>query len=157
MFYLHYHILYLNKFKNNFYCKVNSLYLFVTMKKVEENINEIIDILDGVGVPNNEWIKNKLKETIFLIKISNEQEENQFKRYEYDNVCIESIKTFGDIFNIIKMEKLVKLTSHYDNTTTYYIHNGVPKRKFNDGASNSICFDAIMNNPIDSLTKIEVF
>jgi hypothetical protein len=32
--------------------------------KLKDAINEVIEVLNGVGVPNNEWIKNRLQETI---------------------------------------------------------------------------------------------
>jgi hypothetical protein len=32
--------------------------------KLKEAINEVLEVLDGKGVPNTEWIKNRLSEAI---------------------------------------------------------------------------------------------
>jgi hypothetical protein len=32
--------------------------------KLKEAINEVLEVLDGKGVPNNEWIKNRLSEVV---------------------------------------------------------------------------------------------
>jgi hypothetical protein len=32
--------------------------------KLKEAINEVLEVLDGKGVPNNEWIKNRLSEAL---------------------------------------------------------------------------------------------
>ena len=38
------------------------------MNKIEENLNELLDVLNGTGVPNNTWVKEKLEETLILVK-----------------------------------------------------------------------------------------
>jgi len=32
--------------------------------KLKEAINEVLEVLDGKGVPNTEWIKNRLSEAL---------------------------------------------------------------------------------------------
>lgn len=32
--------------------------------KLKEAINEVLEVIDGKGVPNNEWIKNRLSEAL---------------------------------------------------------------------------------------------
>ena len=32
--------------------------------KLKEAINEVLEVLDGKGVPNTEWIKNRLSEAV---------------------------------------------------------------------------------------------
>ena len=32
--------------------------------KLKEAINEVLEVLEGKGVPNNEWIKNRLSEAL---------------------------------------------------------------------------------------------
>ena len=41
---------------------------FKQMKKIEENLNELLEVFDGTGVPNNTWVKNKLEETLIVAK-----------------------------------------------------------------------------------------
>lgn len=38
------------------------------MKKIEENLIELLDVFDGNGIPNNTWVKDKLEETLILVK-----------------------------------------------------------------------------------------
>jgi len=37
--------------------------------KLKEAINEVLEVLDGKNVPNNEWIKNRLSEALENRKI----------------------------------------------------------------------------------------
>lgn len=41
------------------------------MKKIEENLNELLEVFDGTGVPNNNWVKDKLEETLIVAKNCN--------------------------------------------------------------------------------------
>jgi len=41
---------------------------FKQMKKIEENLNELLEVFDGTGVPNNTWVKDKLEETLIVAK-----------------------------------------------------------------------------------------
>lgn len=38
--------------------------LIVSAPKMKEAINEVLEVLQGKGVPNNEWIKNRLLEAL---------------------------------------------------------------------------------------------
>jgi hypothetical protein len=45
------------------------------MKQIEENLNELLDVFDGSGVPNNSWVRNKLQETLRMLKINSTPDE----------------------------------------------------------------------------------
>ena len=51
------------------------------MKKIEENLNELLDVFDGSGVPNNSWVKNKLEETLILVKTHTTPNEGRGEEY----------------------------------------------------------------------------
>lgn len=38
--------------------------LIISAPKMKEAINEVLDVLNGGGVPNTEWIKNRLSEAV---------------------------------------------------------------------------------------------
>ena len=38
------------------------------MKQIEDNLNEILEVLNGNGVPNNDWIRKQIAETLELVK-----------------------------------------------------------------------------------------
>ena len=38
------------------------------MKKIEENLIELLEVFDGNGIPNNIWVKDKLEETLIAVK-----------------------------------------------------------------------------------------
>ena len=38
--------------------------LIVSAPKMREAINEVLEVLNGKGVPNTEWIKNRLSEAV---------------------------------------------------------------------------------------------
>ena len=43
--------------------RMNDAKLIVKAPKMQEAINEVLDVLDGNGVPNIDWIKKRLLET----------------------------------------------------------------------------------------------
>ena len=38
------------------------------MTTLETNLNELLEVFEGNGVPNDNWVKNKLKETLIVAK-----------------------------------------------------------------------------------------
>jgi hypothetical protein len=68
------------------------------------------------------------------------------------------IKTYGDVFRIIKTGKKVIITNHYGNSRIYFIdENGIPKSKYNDSIPNSIYdFDENNNIEISSTSVVEI-
>lgn len=38
------------------------------MKQIEDNLEEILEVLDGDGVPNIQWVRNKIADTLKQVK-----------------------------------------------------------------------------------------
>ena len=71
------------------------------MKQIEDNLNEILEVLEGNGVPNNEWIRKQITETLELVKnngvldavIKCDCEDNNYALVEItENLCLECNK-----------------------------------------------------------------
>lgn len=55
------------------------------MKQIEENLNELLDVFDGSGVPNNSWVKNKLEETLILVKTNATPDQGRMEQLNCDH------------------------------------------------------------------------
>ena len=82
-------------------------YKYIDMSKeqtIEEGLKEVLEVIDGNGVPNMNWVRNKLKE--LLIK---EKEQREEKMY--------TLKEMKHIFDVGRDSAFQEM--HYDEAIKY--------------------------------------